>query len=142
MSDETAAGGSAEAAEGLGIVRRVLSNGVVALARHLPDPDLVAVSIGVRAGSRFEEDATAGAGKFMEKVVLQGTERRPSPDEVPRPITVRGGGLSTQTGSELVVFQSQVRTADVEVMLDVLADVLLGSTFREDRVENEERVIL
>ena len=142
MPDETAAGGSAEAAEGLGIVRRVLSNGVVALARHLPDPDLVAVSIGVRAGSRFEEDATAGAAKFMEKLFLQGTERRPSPDQVQRPIAVRGGALGTQTGSELVIFQAQVRTVDVDVMLDVLADVVLCSEFRQDRVENEARVIL
>ena len=142
MADDGATGGSVEAAHGYGIVRQALPNGIVALARHIPDPDLVAISIGVRGGARFEEDATAGAAKFMEKLFLQGTERRPSPDEVQRPITVRGGAMSTQSGSELVIFQAQVRSVDVDVMLDLLADVLLHSQFRQDRVENEARVIL
>ena len=137
-----AAGGSVEAAQGLGILRQTLDNGIVVLAREIPDPDLVAVTVGVRAGSRLEDDATAGAAKFMEKLFLQGTERRHSPDEVERPIAVRGGTLASQAGSELVLFQAQVRTADVDVMLDVLADVLLSSTFSQDRVENEARVIL
>ena len=127
---------------GYGIDRRVLPNGIVVLARHIPDPDIVAVSIGVRAGARFEDDATAGASKFMEKLFLQGTERRPGPDLVQRPITIRGGTFSVGNGSELVTFGAQVRSVDTEVMLDVVADVLLRSTFAEDRVENEARVIL
>ena len=134
--------GGLNADNGYGIDRRVLANGVVVLARHIPDPDIVAVSIGVRAGARFEDDATAGASKFMEKLFLQGTERRPGPDLVQRPITVRGGTLSVGNGSELVTFGAQVRAVDTEVMLDVVADVLLHSTFAESRVENEARVIL
>ena len=42
----------------------------------------------------------------------------------------------------MVVFQSQVRTADLDVMLDVLSDIMLNSTFNEDRIQNEARVIL
>ncbi len=137
-----AQGSAAAAAEGYGIAREVLDNGVVCLARWIADPDIVAVSIGVRAGSRFEEDGTAGAAKFMEKLLLQGTELRPSPDAVQRELTIRGGTLITLAGSELVMLQAQVRSADVDVMLDVLADVLLRSQFRPDRVENEARVIL
>ncbi len=135
-------GGSAEAATGYGIARRVLGNGVVVLARQILDPDIVALSVGARAGSRFEQEETAGAAKFMEKLFLQGTERRPSADQVQRPIAVRGGSLWSQAGSELVIFQAQVRTVDVDVMLDLVADVLLCSTFAQDRVENEARVIL
>jgi predicted Zn-dependent peptidase len=137
-----AVGGSAEAAQGYGIVRYPLRNGIVVLARHIPDPDLVAISVGVRAGARFEDDASAGCTKFMEKLFLQGTERRPAPDLVQRPIAVRGGSLWTQAGSELMIFQAQVRTVDVDVLLDVLSDVLLHSTFSPDRIENEARVIL
>jgi predicted Zn-dependent peptidase len=135
-------GGSAAAAEGYGIERAVLDNGVVCLARWIPDPDIVAVSVGVRAGARFEDDRTAGAAKFVEKLFLQGTEARPSPDAVQRPLTIRGGTLGTQAGSELIILQAQVRSVDVDVMLDVLADVLMRSQFRQDRVENEARVIL
>jgi predicted Zn-dependent peptidase len=124
------------------IERAVLPNGAVVLSRYLPDPDIVAICIGSRAGARFEDDQTAGAAKFLEKLYLQGTSRRPGPELVQRPVTIRGGGVSTLAGSEMVVFQSQVRTVDLDVMLDVLSDVVLESTFSQDRVENEARVIL
>src|SRR4051812_13519528 len=124
------------------IERAVLSNGAIVLSRYLPDPDIVAICIGSRAGARFEDDQTAGITKFLEKLYVQGTTRRPGPELVQRPLTIRGGGVSTLAGSEMVVFQSQVRTADLDVMLDVLSDVVLESTFSQDRVENETRVIL
>ncbi|MCC7369631.1 MAG: insulinase family protein [Chloroflexi bacterium] len=124
------------------IEKAILSNGVTVLSRYLTDPDIVAISIGARAGARNEDDATAGATKFLEKLYVQGTTRRPGPEQVQRPLTVRGSGVSAMAGSEMVVFQSQVRTADLGTMLDVVSDVILNSTFSEDRVENERRVIL
>ena len=120
----------------------MLPNGITVLSRYLPDPDIVAISIGARAGARFETDETAGVAKFLEKLYLQGTTRRPGPELVPRPITVRGGSLSTTAGSEMISFQAQVRSVDLDVMLDVISDVVLNSRFSQDRVENEARVIL
>src|SRR5581483_4797136 len=77
------------------IERAILPNGIDVLSRYLPDPDIVAISIGTRAGARFETDETAGVAKFLEKLYLQGTAKRPAPELVQRPITVRGGSLST-----------------------------------------------
>ena len=124
------------------IERTVLPNGATVLSRYLPDPDIVAICIGSRAGARFENDQTAGSTKFLEKLYLQGTARRPGPELVQRPLTIRGGGVSTLAGSEMIVFQSQVRSVDLDVMLDVLSDVILESAFSQDRIENEARVIL
>ena len=124
------------------IERALLPNGATVLSRYLPDPDIVAICIGSRAGARFEDAETAGSAKFLEKLYLQGTARRPGPEQVQRPVTIRGGGVSTLAGSEMVVFQSQVRTVDLDVMLDVLSDVVLESNFSQDRIENEARVIL
>src|SRR5919206_1581912 len=124
------------------IERAVLPNGILVLSRYLPDPDIVAMSIGARAGARFETDETAGVAKFLEKLYLQGTARRPAPELIQRPITVRGGSLSTLAGSEMVTWQAQVRSVDLDVMLDVVSDVVLNSRFSLDRVQNEARVIL
>jgi predicted Zn-dependent peptidase len=124
------------------IERAVLPNGIDVLSRYLPDPDIVAISIGTRAGARFESDETAGVAKFLEKLYLQGTAKRPGPELIQRPITVRGGSLGTLAGSEMLTFQAQVRSVDLGVMLDVLSDVVLNSRFSQDRVENEARVIL
>src|SRR5690242_8096983 len=57
------------------IDRAILPNGIDVLARYLPDPDIVAISIGTRAGARFESDETAGVAKFLEKLYLQGTAK-------------------------------------------------------------------
>jgi predicted Zn-dependent peptidase len=124
------------------IERAVLPNGIQVISRYLPDPDIVAISIGARAGARFETDETAGVAKFLEKLYLQGTARRPGPELIQRPITVRGGSFSTMAGSEMINFGAQVRSVDLDVMLDVVSDVLLNSRFSLDRVENEARVIL
>src|SRR3954469_15050347 len=77
------------------IERAVLPNGAVVLSRYLPDPDIVAISIGSRAGARFETDQTAAVTKLLENLYLQGTTRRPGPELVQRPLTIRGGGIST-----------------------------------------------
>jgi predicted Zn-dependent peptidase len=141
----SAAAGRGERGRGLHeehIERTVLANGVTVLSRYLPDPDIVAISFGARAGARNEDDRTAGVTKFLEKLYVQGTIRRPGPELVQRPLTVRGAGVSAVAGSELVVMQSQVRTADLETMLDVVSDIVLHSTFAEERVENERRVII
>lgn len=124
------------------IERAVLPNGVTVLSRYLPDPDIVAISIGARAGARNEDATTAGVTKFLEKLYVQGTTRRPGPELVQRPLTIRGAGISTVGGSEMVVFQSQARTVDLDAMLDVVSDVVLESAFTEERITNEARVIL
>ena len=124
------------------VERYVLPNGLIVLTKERPDPDSVAINIAVRAGSRDEDETTNGAAHFMEHMFFQGTPRRPSSLEIDRPITSRGGSLNASTQWELITFNAVVRSADVPAALDVLADILLHSTFDPEALEKERRVVL
>ena len=54
------------------IERAVLPNGAIVLSRYLPDPDIVAICIGSRAGARFEDDQTAGVSQVPGEAVPPG----------------------------------------------------------------------
>src|SRR4051812_43573400 len=133
-------GGQAQTADD--VQRTVLPSGMVLLTKLRPDPDSVAINVAVRAGSRDEDAATNGAAHFMEHMFFQGTPRRPTALDVQTPITSRGGTLNASTGWELVNFDAVVRSADVAIAIDVLADILTNATFDPDALEKERRVVL
>ena len=84
---------------------RVLSNGLTVLVRERPKTEVVALSAGIRGGSRDEEVATVGAAHFMEHMYFQGTPRRESSQEIDREISSHGGWLNAWTGWESINFQ-------------------------------------
>jgi predicted Zn-dependent peptidase len=120
----------------------VLPSGMVVLTKERPDPDAVAISVAVRAGSRDEDESTNGAAHFMEHMFFQGTPSRPSALDIDRPITARGGRLNATTGWELIHFDAVVRSADVGTAVEVLADMLTNSLFEPVALEKERRVVL
>src|SRR5213594_5231660 len=56
--------------------RHVLPNGMTVLVRENPAVPAVAVSLQVRAGSRFETETTAGITNFLHRAMLRGTAKR------------------------------------------------------------------
>ena len=73
------------------VYRTVLPNGMRAVVRERPESDVVAVSVGIRGGSRDERRETVGAAHFMEHMYFQGTTRRPSAADIDRELEARGG---------------------------------------------------
>ncbi len=120
----------------------VLPSGLVVVTKERADPDTVAISVVVRAGSRDEDEATNGAAHFMEHMFFQGTPRRPTALDVDRPISSRGGRLNASTGWEVIHFDAVVRSADFPVAVDVLADMLSNALFEPEALEKERRVVL
>ena len=58
------------------VTRHVLPNGMTVLVRENPAVPAVAVSLQVRAGSRFETETTAGITNFLHRAMLRGTAKR------------------------------------------------------------------
>src|SRR5437016_14684802 len=71
------AAGRAEAQEPQ-VARHVLPNGLTVLIHENPAVGVVAVSLQVRAGSRFETESTAGITNFLHRAMLRRTARRTS----------------------------------------------------------------
>jgi predicted Zn-dependent peptidase len=133
------AGGKGGAAT---FTRHVLPGGLTVLIEERPGNGLVAVTVAVLAGARYETEEAAGAAPFLEELFLDGTPTLPTRRDVLRAITSRGGDLSVDAGWELVSLSAEMASEDLDVAVDVLADMLLNSTFAPDRFEAEREIIL
>jgi predicted Zn-dependent peptidase len=120
----------------------LLPNGLLVVSAQRPDAETAAIALVARAGARFESDETAGSAKFLERMYLQGTPRRPSRDAVLRTVTARGGTLSVGTGWEFFDFATLTAPEDFEVALDLLSDIIQNSTFDPERLEHQRGLIL
>jgi predicted Zn-dependent peptidase len=118
-----------------------LDNGLILVSAQRPDAETASVTLGIRAGARFEDESTASAAHFLEHMYLQGTPRRPSRDAVLRTVTARGGTLTVGTGWEFLDFTVQVAPEDFELALDLLADLLQNSIFDAERLEHQRGLI-
>jgi predicted Zn-dependent peptidase len=141
-----AAGGEASADQAVipedGLHSHTLPNGMLVLVRERPTTEVAAISVGIRGGSRDEEPATIGSAHFMEHMYFQGTPRRPTSQDIDREITSRGGWNNAWTGWESINFQTVVPAVEFDRALDVISDMLVNSTFDEDRIDKERRVVL
>ncbi len=124
------------------VLTEILPSGLVILTKERPDPDSVAISVAVRAGSRDEDAVTNGAAHFMEHMFFQGTPRRPTARDVDAPIGSRGGRLNATTSWEVIQFDAVVRAADAPIAIDVLGDMLSHAHFDRQALEKERRVVL
>ena len=122
--------------------RTVLSNGLRVLTGTMPHTRSVAIGIFVGAGSRYEEEAIAGASHYLEHVLFKGTERRPEPQMISGAIESVGGILNASTDREATIYYSKVARGHFPLALDVLSDMVLHPLFAPDEVERERGVII
>ncbi|XXG63466.1 hypothetical protein AAC387_Pa05g1655 [Persea americana] len=99
------------------------------------------VGVWIDAGSRFESDETNGTAHFLEHMIFKGTERR-SVRVLEEEIENMGGHLNAYTSREQTTYYAKVMDKDVPKALDILADILQNSCFKEDQMDRERGVIL
>ena len=122
--------------------RTTLPNGLRLLSSNMPHTRSVSIGIFVGAGSRYEDDAHAGASHFLEHMLFKGSEKRPEPRLISSAIESVGGMLNASTDREVTVYWTKVARPNFELGLDVLIDMVLHPTMPLDEVERERNVIL
>lgn len=119
-----------------------LQNGLTLVVTPLPFARSVSVTFFLRAGSRYEEGASAGLSHFCEHLCFKGTERRPRPADLSSEIDAIGGSINATTDRELTSYYAKVTPDYLERALDVLSDMLRCSLYRDAEIERERDVIL
>ncbi|KAF8408188.1 hypothetical protein HHK36_007330 [Tetracentron sinense] len=99
------------------------------------------VGVWIDAGSRFETEETNGTAHFLEHMIFKGTKKRLA-RVLEEEIENMGGHLNAYTSREQTTYYAKVMDKDVPKALDILADILQNSCFREDRINRERDVIL
>jgi predicted Zn-dependent peptidase len=95
----------------------------------------------VEPGARHEPDRLAGASHFVEHLMFKGTRRRTA-RQIAEEIDALGGQMNAFTDKEQTCYYVRVLSAHLPQVVEVLADMLLDSTFEADAIEKERHVVL
>ena len=121
--------------------RTELPGGLVVLTEHMPGVRSAAIGVWVRTGSVHELPAEMGVSHMLEHMVFKGTARRTAKD-LALVLERLGGSLDAYTTREHTSFQARVLDTDVDIALDVLADLVLAPLLRAEDLELEREVVL
>ena len=116
-----------------------LSNGlrVIHLASSSP---VVYCGFALRAGTRDELPGEEGLAHFCEHVTFKGTARR-RPMQILNCLERVGGDLNAFTNKEDTVFYSALLREHLPRAVDLLADIVLHSTYPQAEIDKEVEVI-
>jgi predicted Zn-dependent peptidase len=114
-----------EAAEATAARREQLDNGLTVLVRENPLAPVVAVSLMVKMGTRWESEERAGISNFVHAVMVKGTTRRGGA-ELAEAIAALGGKISAAgdvdhsgiSGTALARFWRDLLTLTAELALE------------------------
>jgi len=128
-------------AQGPPVVRQTLANGMTVLVRESAASGVVAVSLQVRAGSRFETESTAGITNFLHRTMVRGTVRRTG-IQLTTDAEDIGGSIDASGEVETAEIRGRALARHWETLLGLVADVALRPALRAEEVEKERRLIL
>jgi predicted Zn-dependent peptidase len=120
---------------------RVLPNGLTIASVRLPGFRTAAVGTFVKVGSRDEPAELNGISHFLEHMAFKGTATRDA-RRISLEIERVGAMMNAYTAKDHTAFHTVLLAEHMPVALDVLADVVLRSTFPPDEIERERQVIL
>jgi predicted Zn-dependent peptidase len=119
----------------------VLDNGLRIITEPMDHVRSVSVGIWIGTGSRREAPNENGISHFIEHMLFKGTHNR-SAEEIARSVDSIGGNLDAFTSKELVSYNAKMLDEHLPLGFDVLSDLVLNPSFREEDIEKEKGVIL
>lgn len=124
------------------VVRRTqLASGLRIVTEQMSGARSSSIGVWVGVGSRDETAATHGASHFLEHLLFKGTDERSALD-ISIALDAVGGEFNAFTSKEYTCFHARVLSDDLPLAVDVLGDMITGSTFTDHDVEAERTVIL
>lgn len=118
-----------------------LPNGLRLLVREDPKLPFVDIRALFKGGVIAETAADNGITKLMARMLLKGTKQR-SAEKISETIESVGGDISYFSGNNSFGMSASAMSEDLDLVLDVLADVLQNPTFPEEPLERERQVQL
>jgi predicted Zn-dependent peptidase len=106
----------------------------------VPTVRSVTIGIWVLTGSRNETVDNNGISHFLEHMFFKGTKKRTA-QEIAESFDSIGGQVNAFTSKEYTCYYARVLDSYKEYALEVLTDMFFESTFLEEEMEREKKVI-
>jgi len=117
-----------------------LTNDLPVVMESLKNVRSVVLGIWVKVGSRHETPEKNGISHFLEHMFFKGTKRHTA-QEIAVEIDSLGGELNAFTSRETTTFYIKVLDEYLEKGIELLSDIFLNSTFPEEDIEKEKKII-
>ena len=121
--------------------RTTLPGGLRVVTEYIPSVRSASVGVWVGVGSRDEGGSVAGAAHFLEHLLFKSTPTRTAVD-IAQAVDAVGGELNAFTAREHACYYAHVLDTDLELAVDLVADVVLRGSCAADDVELERAVVL
>jgi predicted Zn-dependent peptidase len=118
-----------------------LSNGLKVLY-HKKKGNSVVVQVMITMGSNHEAEQERGISHFLEHMLFEGTEKRPTNLEITNEIEKIGGDFNAYTTNERTCFYIKVLKKHFNKAVEVLADILSNPLFKLEQLEKEKLIVL
>ncbi|MBS0240555.1 MAG: insulinase family protein [Proteobacteria bacterium] len=118
-----------------------LKNGLRVVTHEMPHLGTVALGVWVASGARHEGADEHGISHLLEHMAFKGTSRRTAKD-IAEEIEQVGGDLNAATSLDTTCYYARLLKDDIDVALDILADIIQNPLYSEDELEREREVIL
>ena len=119
-----------------------LSNNLRVVLTPLAQLKSATVIVFVGAGSRYENKNNNGVSHFLEHMAFKGTVKRPNAFEISSIVDGIGGEFNAFTSKENTGYYIKAASNQLNLVLDVLADMTLNSKFDPSEIEKERGVII
>ncbi|KAA0112419.1 pitrilysin family protein [Mycolicibacterium sp. P1-5] len=121
--------------------RTVLPGGLRVVTEFVPSVRSASVGVWVNVGSRDEGPTVAGAAHFLEHLLFKATPTRTAVD-IAQSVDAVGGELNAFTSKEHTCYYAHVLDDDLELAVDLVADVVLNGVCASHDVDLERDVVL
>ena len=118
-----------------------LPNGIRVIHKQVTHTKIANIGLMLDIGSRDELPEEQGLAHFLEHMVFKGTRKRKSFHIIDR-LESLGGELNAYTTKEKICFYATVLDIHLEKAVELLADITFNSTFPENQIVKERKVIL
>jgi predicted Zn-dependent peptidase len=119
----------------------MLPGGLRVVTEYIPSVRSASVGVWVGVGSRDEGRSVAGAAHFLEHLLFKSTPTRTAVD-IAQAVDAVGGELNAFTAREHTCYYAHVLDTDLELAVDLVADVVLRGRCVADDVEIERDVVM
>ncbi|QIB69498.1 insulinase family protein [Aminipila butyrica] len=122
------------------IETKKLDCGIRIVMEQIPHVQSVALGIWVKAGSVDETTNISGISHFIEHMMFKGTNQR-SAKKIAEDVDRIGGQINAFTGREATCYYMKTLSSNAEEAAEILLDMFLNSTFDEEEMNKEKKVI-
>jgi predicted Zn-dependent peptidase len=118
-----------------------LKNGIPLYFEEIETSKSVSLGIYVKTGSKYENKGEEGISHFLEHMLFKGTKTR-NAMMISEEIDDVGGHINAFTSKETTGYYVTILSEYVDKAIEILSDIYLNSTFPEEEIEKEKKVVI